>query len=212
VGRDTFVEVDRLAYLYPFGFKVSVIKTTERKVQDAPAAGQAGFLRQHFTIKFEEPWHEYDDWRLPFRRVTPVNLETPYLDLPTSFAMANGGIPDWRQGAFWPSVGGAPYEFEFTATDTNGRETHFSTPLICVPTMNLGGAADDRLPVVRAEYLRDSGRSTMPFFGQSVGFTAEKVPLSTSHPVQQVAFDGYIRADAAAHPLETPFLPLCAAA
>lgn len=213
LARDTFVEVDRLAYLYPLGFKVSVVKTSERRAQDAPQVGQAAFLRTHYTIKFEEPWHEYDDYRFPFARITPANPETPYLDFPTSFPMGGGDVSDWRDGAFWPTVGGSPYEFEFTSTDVNGRQTHFTAPLICVPTMNrASGAPDTRLAFVQAEYLRDSGRCTRPFFGQSVGFSVEKTPLTTSHPVQQLAFNGYIRADASAYPLETSFLPVCDAA
>jgi hypothetical protein len=212
-GRDDFTEVEQLAFLYPFGFKVSVVKTSERKAQDVPGAGQDGFLRQHFTIKFEERFRDYDDWRFPFSRLVPTSLDTPYLDVPTSIPFPGHALPDWRDGAFWPMVLEHAYEFGFTATDRAGRESHFTAPLICVPLKNLAaGTADARLPVVQAAYVGEPARATRPWFGQSVGFAPEHVPMATSHPVSRIAFDGVLKASLPADRIVAPFAPLCASA
>lgn len=186
-----------------------MVKTTERKVQDAPRAGEAAFLRQHFTIKFEEPFRDYDDWRLPYARLAPARLDTPFLDYPSSIAFPSG-TPAWQQGAFWPFVAGKPFEFEFIAVDRNGRKSRFTAPLICVPLMNIApGTPDPRLPVVQAEYRKHPFRSTRPYFGQPVGFAKELVQMGTSHPVHQIAFDGELVTRPLGPKILSPFEPFC---
>jgi len=210
VGRDSFSEVEHLAFLYPLGFKVSIVETTQRKTQDTESSGEIGFLRKHYTIKFLETERSFEDWRFPFSRMTPVTMDSPYLDPMVSIALPGNPNPHWEDGAFWPTVAGKPYEFDFLAVDRNGRTTNLSAPLLCVPLKNIPpGTLDPTLPAVQLAYRDDLNRSTRPYFGQTVGFTPELLPLGTSHPVHQIAFDGELKTTLPIDKIVSPFEPIC---
>jgi hypothetical protein len=145
-GRDEFVEVQYAAILYPFGFAVSVIVTTERKVNPSPAGHPIAYLRQRIQIKFDELERTYAFWDMPFTALSPEETLSPPLDQPQDFY--DGG--SYLNGAFWPKVGGKPYEFRFVGVDHDGQPIKFTAPLICI--MEVDKHARQLLARSMAEY------------------------------------------------------------
>jgi hypothetical protein len=147
MARDHYVRVVYKGYLFPTGHAATLVKVTERKIQAVPItamvlqtdsrAGQpAAYLRQRFFIVVRQPVKTYPahssqpnqgrQW--PFSSVRITNLVTPSLDDPTmtgeAYDLAGKG-----QKAFWPRVNGNDFLFHMIATDSDGQNTEFTSPL-----------------------------------------------------------------------------------
>jgi hypothetical protein len=62
MGRDHFVRVVYKGYLFPFGHQASLVKITERKIQNVPDAGgqRAAYLRTRMFIIVRQPACDYN--------------------------------------------------------------------------------------------------------------------------------------------------------
>ena len=99
MGRDHFVRVVYQGYLFPFGHAASLVKITERKMQDVPNAidaQRAAYLRTRMFVIVRQPTLDYNYNGFPFRQVTLKTLVTPSIDPP-----GQSQIADLTQDAFW---------------------------------------------------------------------------------------------------------------
>jgi hypothetical protein len=135
MGRDHFVRVVYKGYLFPFGHRASLIKVTERKLEQVDGTYVA-CLRQRMFIVVREPEKSYPGpgqnsapshgRSFPYQEVHCRTLVTPNLDDPTTPPSAID--PGKPQEVFWPHVCGNPFQFQLTGIDHAGRETEFSLP------------------------------------------------------------------------------------
>lgn len=137
LARDHYVRVVYRGYLFPFGHRASLIKITERKFHNK-LDGNPAYLRQRMFIVVREPEKIYIpmdvansdgkqfDLAFPFTRVKITTLVTPLLAPPEVSEIAGRS----RQ-LFRPVEGSTNKEFPFhvIATDLEGREVEFSTPM-----------------------------------------------------------------------------------
>jgi hypothetical protein len=152
MGRDHYVRVVYAGYLFPFGHRASLVKITERKFfprivvlpDDREVRAIVAYLFQRMYIVVRQPEKTFNaedypsanDWsdghegrQMPFKSVRITTLVTPDLDDPTKPPSA---INAYGQNAFWPSVGGSPFEFHLIGTDWNGQTAEFTAPLIFI--------------------------------------------------------------------------------
>lgn len=190
-GRDEFVQIQRAAVLYPFGFSVSVIITTERQLNSSPSSKPTAYLRQRIQIKFEEPAREFAFWDMPFTALSPLDTLSPALDDPQDLS----GGTDWREGVFWPSIGGKPYEFRLVATDHDGQRVTFTAPLLCI--MEVGRAEAPSLLATAMSLYRAAAVELRrrAFGGAQVATSPSAIIGRTVVGVDQMDFDGRLMAE-----------------
>lgn len=126
-GRLNFEQVEIKAVLFPFGFYVSLIETTERKEARSPDGQETAYLRKRLNIKFNEKDRAFNSWDFPLSGIHARETISPKLDWPTLIV---GSEID--KGAFWVDVAGHPYEFPFDGVDHDGGTSTFTAPAICV--------------------------------------------------------------------------------
>jgi len=136
MGRDHFVRVVYKGYLFPFGFRASLVKVTERKFEQVDGKKYVAGLRQRMFIVVREPEKSYPadgqnsapshGRSFPYRVVKCRTLITPNLDDPTLPPSAID--PSKPQEVFWPHVCGNIFQFQLTGVDHAGRESEFSVP------------------------------------------------------------------------------------
>jgi hypothetical protein len=190
MGRDHYVKVVYVGWLAPFGHRASLVKVTERKLQqpNSPASPTVvAYLRQRMYVVVREPVKSYpapgQPWNgrnTPFKKLRITTLVTPDLDDPSKSAVAQKG-----QSAFWVRVPpGQDFEFHFIATDWDGNTSEFSAPLIFVDnSVGTGTAADSiassELASVMDAYSSDARRKT-DMNGQKIAFTSSDTGNGTA--------------------------------
>ena len=134
MARDQYVRVVYAGYLFPFGHRASLVKVTERKFffnHHSENPGFVAYLFQRMFIIVRERERTYTHRAIPFRTITLKTRVTPNLADPTQSQVTPHG-----QSAFWPRVvagaGIVDFPFQVSATDWEGRESKFQTPLIFV--------------------------------------------------------------------------------
>jgi hypothetical protein len=159
-GRDSYVRIVEKGALCSPGHASSLVKITERKVQQGPDGKLAAYLRQQFFVVVRQQLklygpgtlgQKYDGRRFPFDQVRITTLVTPPLldplttDLPGVVAK---GIPS---GMVWvPHVApGVPFLFHIVGTDKEGRPRDATVPLVFV-------AADIAFDPERMALVRDA--------------------------------------------------------
>jgi len=170
IGRDSFVQIEYAAYLYPLGFRVLVIKTTYRDTVFYPAAGpsSASPLRQYYSIRFVDPSVKGTriDPHLVFTVVTSDIVETPRLTL--------SGWDDRNPCVCWPAseATGTVYEFPFSVVDASGQISSFTAPQLVISEFALANQQATSLATLVQEYYNPSKlvRRRRPFSGQNVVF------------------------------------------
>ena len=123
-GRDHYVKVVKEGTLFHFGHRAVFIKITERKFAKPQEGPFGAFLKQRYFIVVREPTKTYMHRHVPFRSVTIKTLITPNLDKPKDH-----DILGLTENGFWPCVLKNDFEFHIVATDWEGREIEFHTPL-----------------------------------------------------------------------------------
>ena len=223
LGRDHYVRVVYAGFLYPFGHRASVIKITERQFH-GDRDGNPAYLRQRMFLAVREPVRTYRESRLlydgpdaerleeqydlmlPFEAVRVLTLISPLLDPPEK-----DDVADRQQGAFWPCVGGQPFRFHLTATDTDGNPVDLAMPLIFVGKDETDADYDDSI-VPDASPLQDEKvqaayesatwpgtggkRATVPLGGQKVALAESAEGDDTAFAVQSLTFGGEVPAKA----------------
>jgi hypothetical protein len=190
MARDNYVRVVYAGNLCHPGHRASLVKVTERKLQEAPDGTTTAYLRQSFFLIVREPVKDYgflgasDQRAFPFRRLRITTLVTPPLDPPT---VVNGHY------AFFPTVNGKKFQFHLVGEDAEGQPADFPTPLFF---MELGGNAS---AAVDAWNL--SGETTRNMAGQKIAFAqSAKAGDTTLHA-------STITVNAKVGPGDPPFFP-----
>lgn len=152
LGRDHYVRVVYVGFLWPFGHAAALVKVTERTFESlgGDPKRRVAILRQRFFVVVRErvrtysgASHAYGGRNFPFTRVEILTTVTPDLLDPgkantRSELKAVGGDTIYggqvvRRMAFWPVAGGGQdVPFEVAATDLAGRRITFSVPLLFV--------------------------------------------------------------------------------
>ena len=181
MGRDQFVQVVYPGYLFPFGFRASLVKVTERKILDG--ADPKAYLYQRKFIVVGQPVRTFDDRRMPFRQVSVRPLATPDIFDPIP------GAPDSPGGdlLFWPIVGSGKFAFTLDSIDHAGRRVRVQTPLLFVgaqlPTAELPASLIKSTYVSAPERHIDAG-------AQSVSYAATAKAGDTSLETAVLRFVG----------------------
>ena len=151
MGRDQKVRTQVRGVLYPFGFEVSRVITSQRKfVQTADSQG--AFVIQQDVLYILDPVQKFTDRALPFKQITIAPL-TVQIDVgPT-------GSP------FVPKVKTLPFKFSLTAVDQVNRTHHFAAAMVFVPEGFTNAAT------VRTAY---ADHATVDMVSQNIGFAPDR--------------------------------------
>lgn len=159
MGRDHYVRIVYRGLLVPWGHRVSLVKISERKFHNGARgfrdrngdglgdptieqkSGNPAYLRQRMFLVVRERERRFDNpvyqtlsdkantrlytHQLPFSSVRILTQVTPNLDPP-----AQNDILGHGQRMFWPTVDGAPFKFQCSATDLDGQRVAFDLPMI----------------------------------------------------------------------------------
>jgi hypothetical protein len=149
-GRDHYVRLVYEGKLKELGHRASLVKVTERRLEESPSGVPVAYLRQYTYIVVKEPEKYYpneglaDDARgMPLRRVRLTTLVTPYIDYPYEPAPPYDGQPAVTDRSFWVMVSKQDFLFHGYAEDVAGNRVDFQKPLIFVPDSETDFAAID---------------------------------------------------------------------
>ena len=179
IGRDSYVRVVNIGYLFPWGNRAVRITITDREIQVDSNNDAVAYLVQKQYIVVTEPQityagdtHEPHGGRgNPIRRLLVKTVTTPPIDFETS---TDPGI---QVGSFstddvlWVRSGGTDVPFSFVGTDLEGRKVDFTTGVIWMSSTFAQETAQpsqgrDRLRLGRPEpeiaVLRRVARSPSP--------------------------------------------------
>jgi hypothetical protein len=197
VGRDSYVKVVNLGYLFPFGNRAVRIIITDREFHTDQAGATIAYLVQRDYVvvtelvkTFNGDPHERSGGRNnPIRTVQVKTVATPPLSL-DSLASIPGLTVDQ---AFWARSDGADIQFSFAGTDLEGRTVDFTTPVIWVNATNT-----DPKSLTDVKNAYDSaapGRNSPSFGGALLAFadTNGAAPGSTAHHVQNYTHTGHLQ-------------------
>ncbi len=140
IGRDSYVRVVNIGYLFPWGNRAVRITISDREIQVDPSGNAVAYLVQKQYIVVTEPQVSYAGDPAephagrgnPIRKVWVKTVSTPPIDFETS---TDPGI---QVGAFstddvlWVRSGGTDVPFSFVGTDLEGRQVDFSNGVIWV--------------------------------------------------------------------------------
>lgn len=129
LGRDTFVQVIREGFLFPFGTPCQLITVSQRVFgKDESGHFVAPLLKQAFLRVHQPNLLEISHGESPFRTISITTEQSPPLDLP-----ASGNPNDYNQYDFFlPMVKGKPFAFDHVGTDWAGEAHRASMPHIFV--------------------------------------------------------------------------------
>jgi hypothetical protein len=188
MGRDQYVRVVYVGYLFPFGHRASLIKVTERKFflqEEGEPPGIVAYLFQRIFILVRQPSKSYTNRDLPFRTVNIETAFTPNLNDPNHSQIGGHG-----QEAFWPqiSVNQQPVDFQFqlSALDWEERRVTFTAPLIYV-NQNIDNS-DIKSVVDHYSLSANQGRRQRAFGGQPVAYAPSKKSGDTTLETADISF------------------------
>jgi hypothetical protein len=191
MGRDHYVRVVYKGFLLPFGHRASLIKVTERKIQQNKDGVWGAYLRQRMYIVVRQVKKEFpglgqccNGRRFPWRAVEVITLATPSLDPPDYEAATLGA----DQSHFWPTIEGIPYRFTFRLWDVDGRLAECSAPVVFA---DASVASDIRLSKSARDLYNNPNlkqRRNVPFRGQKVAFATSKQPGDSQYDSLSIRF------------------------
>ncbi|MGY1901171.1 hypothetical protein [Nocardia gipuzkoensis] len=148
-GRDHFVRIVDLGFLYPFGHLAAKIKVTERKFVDR-VHGSPPILLQREFIVVREPLRTYAPGAAPPGQAHTMPLRTVRFRTLIAPSLA-GPIPGETVNCHVIRSFGsiAPYLFSLTGTDAEQNALDLATPLVWVNSTQ----AWDASTILRAEGL-----------------------------------------------------------
>jgi hypothetical protein len=155
-GRDQFVRIVNLGYLYPFGHLAAKITVTERKFTLGP--GRPPLLLQRDFIVVRKPLKTFEpaaaparQWHtMPLRTVRLRTLVTPPLKVPTH---AEGGDSCFLIVA---SDDSDPFMFKLTGTDAQTNRIDLVTPLVWIVSTEGGNP----VTIGKAQSLYDAAAAS----------------------------------------------------
>jgi hypothetical protein len=187
MGRDQFVKVVAVGYLYPFGHKALLVTETQRRIETVPLTTRsAAYLRQKEYIVVVERERTYPDpegagavsrikrnRNLPLRSVTVLTGTTPTLDDPLTNTAYQ--VPSLGVDAFWPRFSNGYFSFHMAGEDWEGQRIEFTAPLIWVSNIPVTQPA--KMALVKLEYDKLADRRTADMRGQQIAY-APRVPVA----------------------------------
>ena len=222
MGRDHYVRVVYKGFAYPFGHRVALVKVSERKFHNGARdgngqptieqrSGNTAYLRQRLFIVPREremtfantSLHSNDNSRkfhfqMPFTSVRLLTPVTPNLDQPNVGPSAIDLPPELTpasQRMFWPCVNGAPYRFQYSATDLDGRTVQFDLPIIFIDNTLLPDMATAEAMSAKARtawQAANADRRQATFKQQRVAFAQSVKAGDTSIQADTIAFDAEV--------------------
>ncbi|MGH9141932.1 MAG: hypothetical protein ACRD2I_12435 [Vicinamibacterales bacterium] len=222
MGRDHYVRVVYKGFAYPFGHRVALIKVSERKFHNGARdgngqptieqrSGNTAYLRQRFFIVPRERDRQFVEtslkssngsrlfhFEMPFSSVRLLTPFTPNLDPPNAGPGAINLPPDLTpasQRMFWPCVGGAPYRFQYSATDLDGRTVQFDLPIIFIDNTLLPDIATAETMSLHARTAWQAavpGWRQAPLKQQRVAFAQSVKAGDTSVQADTIGFDAEV--------------------
>lgn len=199
MGREHFVKVVKRGFLWPLGHRAVKIQITERKFEPIKSGSQSGktgaYLRRRDFIVVTERNKTYNSRKFPFAAVEIMTDRTPNLDGFTGDAgIKSGADTEFGEDAFWPRVSGRDFEFDVVATDIEGVQAKFSTPLIFVNGTTAAKQAN--LVRLRTAYnlTKNEDRRTSPLAGQSIAYAppSEGKSRDTAFETDTIELNGEI--------------------
>ena len=129
MGQDNRVVVVERGFLFPTGHRASLVQITERQLASGEPSTQGlklpvASLVQHLHVAINAPATTYDA-TMVYERLHALDVMTPAVDLTAE---------EIDRPFFWVNVDGAPFEFQFDATDWGERTSRFSTAAMFVKT------------------------------------------------------------------------------
>ena len=131
-GRDHFVRIEDLGFLFPFGHLAAKITITERKF-DSQLPSEPALLHQRMFIVVREPVCTYPAPQapeglahtMPLRTVELQTLVTPDLEIPSDPKKRSCFLlcPEGSQAPFW---------FKLRGVDVEGNTLHLQSPLVFI--------------------------------------------------------------------------------
>jgi len=175
MGRDQFVQVVYVGYLFPLGHKAVLIKQTERKVRES--TNPVARLYQRWFIVVAEPERTHGVNDLPWTSVRFVTLVTPPLQKPAD------------QTRFWPTLtSGQDMIFTIETVDHDGRHARKRMPLLFLDVSRVLSASAADATSTRDLYRTDA-RAKVPVDGQRIAFARSLRPGDTSAEVRSLRLD-----------------------
>ncbi|MGO9661018.1 MAG: hypothetical protein ACLP7F_22025 [Acidimicrobiales bacterium] len=217
IGRDSYVRVVNLGYLFPFGHRAVRVTITDREFQVDPDGDVVAYLVTKEYIVVTEPVmtytgdaHEpYAGRGNPLRRVEVKTVTTPPIDFDpsTDAGIKVGTLGSDTDSVLWVRSGGADVPFSFVATDLEGRTVDFTTSVIWLDLTYTGQADID--DIIAAYGTAGPGRNSPSFGGQLFAFadTAGAAPGATAQHIDTYTLTATYVANGAAN-----FYPLLGSA
>jgi hypothetical protein len=184
-GRDQFVRIVKLGFLYPFGHLAAQITVTERKFTRGP--GRPPLLLQREFIVVREPLKTFEpagaparQWHtMPLRTVRLRTLVTPPLSVPTD---AEGGDSFFLIVAAGDSD---PFMFKLTGTDAQGNRLDLVTPLVWIVSTEGGNP----VTIGKAQTLYDAAAASHPLQAHGAPLALGDSPAGdATYPAGRVVF------------------------
>jgi hypothetical protein len=180
MGRDQFVQVVTLGFLYPLGHKAVMIRQTERKIRTPVDPVARLYTRRFIVVAEPERTHAIRD--LPFTRVRFLTLVTPPLASPEITPV-------------WPQLpGGRDVLFTVETVDHDGGYARIRMPLQFLHASHVLSAGADVTGIATA--YRNDARAAVPADGQRVAFAPSTRPGDTSAEVRALRLDATLEGQA----------------
>jgi hypothetical protein len=187
MGRDQFVKVVEVGFLYPLGHKAVLIRQTERKIKSATNPVARLFQRQYIVVAEPERTHAVHD--LPFTNVRFLTLITPDLE-------DNATPIFWPKLDLGPGKSGPDVIFSVETIDHDGRHARLRMPLLFLQAAHVVGQTATVAPY-GPSYRADS-RARVAADGQKIAFARAKRPGDTSADVIALRLDATLEGPAGA--------------
>jgi hypothetical protein len=207
MGRDQYVKLVNMGYLFPFGHRAACVTISERKFQKPePSLPQhtAAYLRQHKFIVVLEPKKTFTENDYPNTVVSPgggndMPLRTVRIKTHVTPWISNEDEDDFEEAyPNWPYVDKKDFPFHLVAEDWKGQVIEFSAPLMWVPndyTNQYKNYFD-----ASTLYNNSANRNYILLNGQNVAYANIGTVEDVSFPTMGIRFNVEIPQDPIANP------------
>ena len=186
MGRDHYVKVVKLGYLFPYGHLAVRTEITQRKFEQVGKKIGAYLRKRMFVtvlkpvVEYPIPYEEGMTRELPFQRIQCVTLVTPDLGQPEKSAVPGGA------DAFWPIYGSDVFKFHMVAEDWEGRHSEFETPVIWVASGSSFNQAEITSVSIEYHSQKNTDRRKIDFRGQRIAYAEPGKPGDTSYETYEM--------------------------
>lgn len=201
IGRDSYVRVVDIGYLFPWGNRAVRITITDREIQVDSNNNAVAYLvqKQYIVVKepqisyVGDPSEPYAGRGNPIRNLVVKTVATPPIDFETT---TDPGI---QVGTFstddvlWVRSGGTDVPFSFVGTDREGRTVDFTTGVLWLSATFAQETLN--LPAVVSAYEAAPASRRSPSFGGSLfafADTAGGKPGSTAQHVNTYGLTAFV--------------------